>query len=162
VNKLIASTAVPAAFAAGMMLTAPAGAQQALGDFSNDLIVSSATYADPGFAAGASTPGTANVGQYGIRQNGYAGDKTGNDNNFRGETIFNNTLYVTKGSGSNVIDTAYQVGTQGSLPAAGNVNASGVELPIILTGTLPRCDRGPYGGAELHSPNRTSPIKLRG
>jgi len=30
--------------------------------------------------------------------------------------VYNNTLYVTKGSGSNGIDTAYQVGTPGSLP----------------------------------------------
>ena len=46
-------------------------------------------------------------------------DKPGKDNNFRGLTIFNDTLYVTKGSGSNGIDTVYQVGNAGSLPAAG-------------------------------------------
>jgi hypothetical protein len=74
----------------------------------------------PGNNATATTPGTANVGQYSITQQGYAADKTPKDNNFRGETIFNNTLYVTKGSGSNGIDTVYQVGTVGSLPAAGN------------------------------------------
>jgi hypothetical protein len=45
-----------------------------------------------------------------------AADKTGKDDNFRGETIFNNTLYVTKGSGSNGLDTVYQVGNAGSLP----------------------------------------------
>jgi hypothetical protein len=56
------------------------------------------------------------VGQYNITQQGYAADKTPKDNNFRGETVYNNTLYVTKGSGSNGIDTAYQVGTTGSLP----------------------------------------------
>jgi hypothetical protein len=56
------------------------------------------------------------VGQYNITQQGYAADKTAKDNNFRGETVFNNTLYVTKGSGSNGIDTAYQVGTPGNLP----------------------------------------------
>jgi hypothetical protein len=56
------------------------------------------------------------VGQYSITQNGYSADKTAKDNNFRGETVYNNTLYVTKGSGSNGIDTAYQVGTTGSLP----------------------------------------------
>jgi len=68
-----------------------------------------------------STPGvTSNVGSYSIAQNGYAADKTAKDNNFRGETIFNNTLYVTKGSGSNGINTVYQVGTAGSLPGAGN------------------------------------------
>jgi hypothetical protein len=48
-----------------------------------------------------------------------AGDKPGKDNNFRGLTIFNNTLYVTKGSGSNGIDTVYQVGTAGTLPTGG-------------------------------------------
>jgi hypothetical protein len=47
-----------------------------------------------------------------------AADKSGKDDNFRGETIFNNTLYVTKGSGSNGINTVYQVGTQGTLPTA--------------------------------------------
>lgn len=56
------------------------------------------------------------VGQYSITQNGYSADKTAKDNNFRGETVYNNTLYVSKGSGSNGIDTAYQVGTPGSLP----------------------------------------------
>lgn len=74
----------------------------------------------PGVNATVSTPGTNNVGSYSITQNGYAADKTPKDNNFRGMTVFNNTLYVTKGSGSNGIDTVYQVGTAGSLPAAGN------------------------------------------
>ena len=45
-------------------------------------------------------------------------DKSGKDNNFRGETIFDNTLYVTKGSGGNGINTVYQVGAPGSLPTA--------------------------------------------
>ena len=50
----------------------------------------------------------------------YAADKAGKDNNFRGLTIFNNTLYVTKGSGSNGINTVYQVGAAGSLPTLAN------------------------------------------
>lgn len=50
----------------------------------------------------------------------YPGDKLGKDNNFRGLTIFNNTLYVTKGSGSNGINTVYQVGDKGSLPTLAN------------------------------------------
>jgi hypothetical protein len=74
----------------------------------------------PGNNATSTTPGTSNVGSYSITQNGYAADKTAKDNNFRGETVYNGTLYVTKGSGSNGIDTVYQVGTAGSLPAAGN------------------------------------------
>ena len=40
-------------------------------------------------------------------------DKAGKDNNFRGLTIFNNTMYVTKGSGGNGINTVYQVGNAG-------------------------------------------------
>jgi len=46
----------------------------------------------------------------------YAPDKLGKDSNFRGLTVFDNTLYVTKGSGSNGIDTVYQVGSAGTLP----------------------------------------------
>ena len=41
-------------------------------------------------------------------------DKPGKDTNFRGLTIFNNTLYVTKGSGSNGVNTVYQAGTAGT------------------------------------------------
>ncbi|HEX7690558.1 MAG TPA: PEP-CTERM sorting domain-containing protein [Burkholderiaceae bacterium] len=49
---------------------------------------------------------------------GGAADKTGKDDNFRGETLFGNTLYVTKGSGGNGVNTVYQVGTAGELPSA--------------------------------------------
>ena len=69
------------------------------------------------------TPGSADTtsaGTYNITQNGYAADKPSKDSNFRGETIFNNTLYVTKGSGGNGINTVYQVGTQGTLPTGSN------------------------------------------
>jgi hypothetical protein len=62
-----------------------------------------------------------------------APDKTGKDDNFRGETIFNNTLYVTKGSGGNGIDTVYQVGTAGSLPTFANAGT----LPISILPGLP-------------------------
>ncbi|BDI31670.1 hypothetical protein CCAX7_37210 [Capsulimonas corticalis] len=74
---------------------------------------------------------TTMVGNYSVTQNGYKADKPGKDNNFRGETIFNNTLYVTKGSGSNGIDTVYQVGNAGSLPTISNA----ANTPItIVTG----------------------------
>jgi len=49
-----------------------------------------------------------------------ANDNSAKDNNFRGETIFNNSLYITKGSGSKGIDTVYQVGTSGTLPTGTN------------------------------------------
>src|ERR1700676_5452831 len=57
------------------------------------------------------------IGDFEINQAGYpAPDKAGKDNNFRGLTIHNNTMFVTKGSGGNGIDTVYQVGTAGVLP----------------------------------------------
>jgi len=60
---------------------------------------------------------------------GAAADKTGKDDNFRGETLFNNTLYVTKGSGSNGVNTVYQVGTPGQLPTAATA-ASTIITPL--------------------------------
>jgi len=77
---------------------------------------------DPSAAA------TTRVGFYNITQNGYAADKTAKDNNFRGETVFNNTLYVTKGSGGNGINSVYQVGAAGSLPTLG----SAANAPISI------------------------------
>jgi uncharacterized protein (TIGR03437 family) len=59
----------------------------------------------------------------------YPPDKAGKDNNFRGLTVFNNTLYVTKGSGSNGINTVYQVGDKGSLPSL--ANAAGAAFTVL-------------------------------
>lgn len=83
----------------------------------------------PGQNATALTPGTNPVGQFNITQYGYPADKTAKDNNFRGETIFNNTLYVTKGSGSNGINTVYQVGNAGTLPDP--ANAANTPITIL-------------------------------
>src|SRR5580698_443488 len=55
-------------------------------------------------------------------------DKAGKDNNFRGLTIFDNTLYVTKGSGGNGINTVYQVGMPGNLPAGDAAFLAGVPI----------------------------------
>jgi len=65
--------------------------------------------------------GNSNGDQYGfsITQAGFSADKTGKDDNFRGMTVFNNTIYVTKGSGSNGINTVYQLNPNGG----GYVNA---------------------------------------
>lgn len=59
-------------------------------------------------------------------------DKPGKDTNFRGLTIFNNTLYVSKGSGSNGINTVYQAGTPGTLPTG-----SATELATVSLTPLP-------------------------
>jgi len=69
------------------------------------------------------TPGSANTtsaGVYNVTQNGYAADKASKDPNFRGITIHDNTVYMTKGSGGNGINTVYQVGTAGTLPTGSN------------------------------------------
>lgn len=57
------------------------------------------------------TPGTANGFEFGfaVASLGYPADKSGKDDNFRGLTVANNTLYVTKGSGGNGINTVYEV-----------------------------------------------------
>lgn len=70
----------------------------------------------------------------------YAGqvDKAGKDNNFRGVTIFNNTLYVSKGSGSNGINTIYQVGQAGVLPTPSNApGGSLLNVPITIPAGFP-------------------------
>ncbi len=58
-------------------------------------------------------------------------DKPGKDTNFRGLTIFNNTLYVSKGSGSNGINTVYQAGTAGTLPTGSAADLAKVPLTIL-------------------------------
>ena len=55
-------------------------------------------------------------------------DKLGKDTNFRGLTIFDNTLYISKGSGGNGINTVYQVGTQGTLPTGSASDLAGVPI----------------------------------
>jgi hypothetical protein len=76
------------------------------------------------------------IGDFEITQVGYAkADKAGKDNNFRGLTIFNNTMYVTKGSGGNGINTVYQVGDAGSLPTGSTAQLAA--LPITVPPGFP-------------------------
>jgi uncharacterized protein (TIGR03437 family) len=79
----------------------------------------------------------------------YAADKLGKDNNFRGLTIFNNTLYVTKGSGSNGINTVYQVGNAGSLPTLANAASAPITIlpgfPVALARTAGATSDYPFG-----------------
>ncbi len=79
----------------------------------------------------------------------YAADKAGKDNNFRGLTIFNNTLYVTKGSGSNGVNTVYQVGAAGSLPTLSNAANAPITilpgLPAVSARTLDSTGNYPFG-----------------
>lgn len=81
----------------------------------------------------APTPPNVNkLGEFAITQVGYAApDKAGKDNNFRGLTIFNNTLFVTKGSGGNGINTVYQVGDTGVLPSGTTAQLAALPLTIL-------------------------------
>jgi hypothetical protein len=72
------------------------------------------------------------IGDFEITQIGYpTPDKAGKDNNFRGLTIYNNTLYVTKGSGGNGINTVYQVGETGLLPTGSQPQLAAVPIKIL-------------------------------
>ena len=77
-------------------------------------------------------PGINKIGDFEITDAGYAAnDKPGKDNNFRGLTIFNNTMYVTKGSGGNGINTVYQVGNAGTLPTGTTQALAGLPISIL-------------------------------
>jgi hypothetical protein len=69
------------------------------------------------------------IGDFEVTQVGYTtADKPGKDNNFRGLTIFNNTMYVTKGSGGNGINTIYQVGNAGVLPTPADAKTAPITV----------------------------------
>ena len=81
-------------------------------------------------------PAINKIGEFAITQAGYkTADKAGKDNNFRGLTIFNNTLFVTKGSGGNGINTVYQVGVAGTLPTG--TTSQLVTEPLTILPGLP-------------------------
>jgi hypothetical protein len=85
----------------------------------------------------------------------FAGDKPGKDTNFRGLTIFNDTLYVAKGSGGNGINTVYQLGTPGVLPTTANAPSGGLNFEsfAILTGF-------PNTNASTNSPGGDYPFGI--
>jgi hypothetical protein len=64
------------------------------------------------------------VGSFNITQLGDAPDKIGKDTNFRGLTISNNVVYLTKGSGGNGVNTVYFIDTTGT------ACPNGVGLPV--------------------------------
>lgn len=57
------------------------------------------------------------------------GDKAGKDSNFRGVTYYNGSLYFTKGSGSNGIDTVYTVSNpNGQLPTSASASSATISI----------------------------------
>jgi hypothetical protein len=95
------------------------------------------------------TPGAANGFQFGfaVQLIGFTADKSGKDDNFRGITIFDNTLYVTKGSGGNGVNTVYQVGTPGTLPTLGTAAATPITILPGFPATLAKSAgaQNPFG-----------------
>jgi hypothetical protein len=57
------------------------------------------------------------------------GDKAGKDSNFRGLTSFDGSLFFTKGSGSNGIDTVYTVSNpNGALPTSATASQASISI----------------------------------
>jgi hypothetical protein len=96
-----------------------------------------------------------------------ADDKTGKDDNFRGIRNYNNTLYVTKGSGGNGFDAVYQVnpdggeyvppGSSAGLPTIGNAAIASINpLPGWPTDSRGACESSslpaPTGCSIVHHP----------
>jgi len=77
------------------------------------------------------------VGSFNVTELGLTADKTGKDTNFRGLTVFNNVIYVTKGSGGNGINTVYFIDNSGfnssgqplACPSGTGVPATSATLP---------------------------------
>jgi len=85
----------------------------------------------------------------------FPGDKPGKDTNFRGITIFNDTLYVAKGSGGNGINTVYQLGTPGVLPTPANAPSGGlVDEPFTILPGFPNTN------ASTSSPGGNYPFGI--
>ena len=80
---------------------------------------------------------------FSVTELGDKADKIGKDDNLRGETIFNNVLYYTKGSGGNGVNTVYFVDT------VGGACPNGVGLPKPGA-TLPTAPLA-YNGATLQT-----------
>jgi hypothetical protein len=79
---------------------------------------------------GLTLPVPPNIGMIG-RLEFLSSDKPGKDTNFRGITIFDNTVYVSKGSGGNGINSVFQEGTQGTLPTGTAAELANVPLTIL-------------------------------
>lgn len=70
------------------------------------------------------------LASFSITALGAKADKVGKDDNFRGMTVFNNVLYMTKGSGGNGVNTVYFVDTTGkACPNGTGVPMAGAPLP---------------------------------
>lgn len=70
------------------------------------------------------------AGGFSITQLGDKADKVGKDTNFRGLTVHDNVVYLTKGSGGNGVNTVYFIDTTGTAcPNGVGLPAPGAALP---------------------------------
>ena len=98
------------------------------------------------------TSGTSTGYQHGFSLaniSGFSADKTGKDMNLRGLTInpFTNTLFASKGSGGNGINTVYQVGT-GGIPTSGNATSLTFTIPPGLSQTSAASGKDGSGNSQ--------------
>jgi hypothetical protein len=72
------------------------------------------------------------LGSFSVTQLGAKADKVGKDDNFRGLTIFEDVVYLTKGSGGNGVNTVYFIdtSTHGVCPNGVGVPQPGASLPV--------------------------------
>ena len=91
-------------------------------------IISLASGPEASQSPGQPTP----AGNFNITQLGDAADKSAKDDNFRGLTAYNGVLYLSKGSGSNGVNTVYFLDTTGTAcPSSGvGLPGSGATLPV--------------------------------
>jgi hypothetical protein len=89
---------------------------------------------ESGQSPGATTP----LGNFNIVQTGAAADTAAKDDNFRGLTDYNNVIYMTKGSGSNGVNTVYFLNTTGAAcPSGSGLPSTTASLPTATTWTPP-------------------------
>jgi hypothetical protein len=70
------------------------------------------------------------LASFSVTELGDKADKIGKDDNFRGLTVFNNVVYLTKGSGSNGVNTVYFIDTTGTAcPKGVGLPVTGAALP---------------------------------
>jgi len=92
---------------------------------------------------------------FSITQIGAAADKSGKDDNFRGITNYNNTIYVSKGSGGNGFDAVYQVNPSGGAYFAPGSSAglpTSVDAATASINPLPGWPLTSTGANECNAP----------
>jgi hypothetical protein len=100
-------------------------------------ILAASTLPESQQSTGAPTP----LNNFNVTQLGDSADKSAKDNNFRGLTLENGVIYMTKGSGSNGVDTVYFLDTTGTAcpgtPGGVGIPSGGATLPSASTWVSP-------------------------